>query len=309
MMKQDSESHTGHHHRQQPPTPAGPLNDACDGWSPEQAEQAFLEHLAMIQRLIAAVARQHRLSADDAREFSSVVLLRIISDDYAVLRKYRGRCRLRTFLTVVVQRLCLDFRTAQWGKWRPAMDTRRAGDVAILLERLTMRDRMTFDEAVCVLEINHRLTLDRDTLLRIYAGFRPRSRPRRVSEEEIGELPTWQHSPDRTLIDAAHDEVMIRATEALARALMDLEPTDRLILQLRFANRMVVADIGRMLSLDYKWIFRRLNRLIEILRRRLEAEGLRADEVLPALGQATCGHTIDALGGSASTDQPDESVA
>ena len=100
-----------------------------------------------------------------------------------------------------------------------------------------------------------------------------------MSEDEIGELPTWQHSPDHTLIDAAHDEVMIRATEALARALTDLDPTDRLILQLRFANRMVVADIGRMLSLDYKWIYRRLNRLIEILRRRLEAEGLRADEV------------------------------
>ena len=295
MMTQESGSETRSPHRRQAPTPAGPLHDACTGWSVEQAEQAFLEHLTMIQRLIAAVARQHRLSPDDGREFSSSVLLRLISDDYAVLRKYRGRCLLRTFLTVVVQRLCLDFRAAQWGKWRPAMDTRRAGDVAILLERLTMRDGLTFDEAVRTLQINHRVTLDGDTLLRIYGGFRRRARPRRVSEEEISELPTWQHSPDSNLVSALHDRVMTSASEALGRALADIDPTDRLILQLRFANQMVVADIGRMLSLDYKWIFRRINRLMGILRQRLEAEGLRADEVLPALGQATSDHQVEGL--------------
>ena len=126
---------------------AAPSRDSC--------EQLFLTHLSMIQGVAAAIARQHRLSPPDAEEFTADVQLRIIRDDYAVLRKFRGRCTLRTFLTVVIGRMCLDYRIAEWGKWRPSARSRREGDVAILLERLAVRDGPTFEEACTVLETNY----------------------------------------------------------------------------------------------------------------------------------------------------------
>ena len=258
------------------PTNADPVRSRC--------EAMFLANLPLIHRLIAAVARQHRLSADEAEEFGSVVRLRMISDDYAVLRKFGGRSTLRTFLTVVIQRMCLDFRAAQWGKWRPSMRSRRAGNVAILLERLTIRDGLTFDEACNVLEINHGLSADRDTLAQIYAGLKLPGRRRPAKDIELNELPTVDYAPDRPLMEAEDARVLAGAAEALGRALARLDPRDRLILQLRYADRMTVADIARTLELNQKWLFRRIDRLTAMLRKELESDGLRADAVLPAIG-------------------------
>jgi len=45
----------------------------------------------------------------------------------ALLAKFEGRSSLRTFLTVVIQRLFLDHRISAWGKWRPSAEARRGG--------------------------------------------------------------------------------------------------------------------------------------------------------------------------------------
>jgi hypothetical protein len=84
----------------------------------------FVEHLSTIQNLLAAVARQHGLSQDDAETFRSTALVRIIDDDFAVLRRFGGRRSWRAYLAVVVQRMCLDFRIAQW---RNGLTARRLG--------------------------------------------------------------------------------------------------------------------------------------------------------------------------------------
>src|SRR5881392_303940 len=63
-------------------------------------EQLFLEQLPTIARLISSVTRRHGLSSVDAEDFAAEVHLRLISDDYAVLRKFGSRCQLRTFLRV-----------------------------------------------------------------------------------------------------------------------------------------------------------------------------------------------------------------
>jgi ABC-type arginine transport system ATPase subunit len=74
----------------------------------------FLEHLSAIQNLVTAAARQHGLSQDDTEAFRSTVLVRMIEDDYAVLRRFRGHRSWRAYLAVVIQRICLEFRTTQW---------------------------------------------------------------------------------------------------------------------------------------------------------------------------------------------------
>src|SRR4029453_14108130 len=46
-------------------------------------------------------------------------MLRLVEDDYDVLRRFQARSSLPTYVTVVIQRLFLDYRNRLWGKWRP----------------------------------------------------------------------------------------------------------------------------------------------------------------------------------------------
>lgn len=77
--------------------------------TPNQKE-LFLESLPLIARLTDWIARRDRLSPAAADQLASVVHLRLIEDDYAVFRAFEHRCSLRTFLSVVVQRIYIDAR-------------------------------------------------------------------------------------------------------------------------------------------------------------------------------------------------------
>src|ERR1019366_2147799 len=105
--------------------------------------------------VISFVSARHHLPGVEADDFASHVKLRLIEDDYAILRKFQRRSSLRTYLTVVIQRMFLDYRISAWGKWRPSAEAKRAGAVAVQLEQLMGRDGYRFGEACELLETNH----------------------------------------------------------------------------------------------------------------------------------------------------------
>ena len=262
----------------------------------DQCEQLLIERLPMIKRQLGTVARQRHLSPDDADEFVAIALMRLVADDYSILRKFRGRCSLRAYLSVVFQRMCLDFRVAQWGKWRHSMASRRHGDVALLLERLTVRDGLTFEEACSVITINHGLTPERDTLARLHASFCNRTRPRLVSENELAERPCMNASADGGLVEAMKRDVLREAVERLGTALATLTPHEQLVLKLRFADGLRVAEIAQLLQMNQKGLYRHIERLLARLRRRIETPAIRGPEVLQTLGSVDveCTHLIPA---------------
>ncbi len=47
------------------------------------------------------------LRAADVEDVASEVLLQVIRNDFAVLRRFRGQCSLATYLTVIARRVCL----------------------------------------------------------------------------------------------------------------------------------------------------------------------------------------------------------
>jgi RNA polymerase sigma factor (sigma-70 family) len=250
--------------------------------SREHWEQLFLAQLPTIQRVVSSVARQQRLSPADAEDFAADVHLRLISDDYAVLRKFRSGCNLRTFLTVVIRRLCLDYRNAQWGKWRPSARSVREGEVAVRLEQLTVRDGFTFDEACDILETNDRRHVDRTALSRTYGRFRQRARPRFVSDDTAGDQTPAPASADEAVIAADAQGVVDRTASVLRGALRATSRRDRLILKLHFFDGLSIADTGRRLGLDQKRLYRRLEWLLNRLHATLERKGVCAAEALAA---------------------------
>src|SRR5437870_13909457 len=70
-------------------------------------ETVLVSEIATIERIINFVAARRRLRASDADEFASNVKLKLVENDYAILRKFQGRSSLRTYLTIVIQRLFL----------------------------------------------------------------------------------------------------------------------------------------------------------------------------------------------------------
>jgi len=273
--------------RRSAPRKASPEQPIADGaMSRDSLEQRFLAELPMIERLIASLARQKRLSAIEADEFASEVHLRLINNDYAILRKFRAHSSLRTFLTVVIQRMFLDYRDAQWGKWRPSARSRREGDLGVLFERLTVRDGMAFEEACTQLEMTRPDAVDRNTLERIYAGFRQRGRPRLVNDEIGSEAVASDESADDGVVRAEERRAFVQAVDALGTALNGTPAADYLILKLHFADGLPLSAIARRLKLDQKRLYRRLARLLTELRALMESAGVLGKSVLPVLGRA-----------------------
>src|SRR6266498_3959783 len=113
------------------------------------------ENLELIERLIRFIARRQRLDESEWEEFSSVVKLRLVENDYAVIRKFEGRSRLSTFIAIVVKRMFLDYRIHDWGKWHASAEAKRLGDLAVELEQFLHRDGRTIDEVLPVLRARY----------------------------------------------------------------------------------------------------------------------------------------------------------
>jgi RNA polymerase sigma factor (sigma-70 family) len=247
------------------------------------AHDTYLANRPLIERGLAIVCRRHRLSEADAEDFCSTFRLRLMEDNYAMIRAYQGRSSLQTFLVTVIAHFFQDWRNAQWGKWRPSSEAKRLGPIAIQLETLTVRDRLTLDEAYETLRVKHGVTGTRSDLERLAARLPNRTNRTFVGHEGLEQLVDTHAEPERAVHDREAADVARRAGPALATALQSLAAQDRLILKLRFADGVRIVDIARALGLDQKGLYRHIDRLLAQLRLELERQGLNAGMLFDAM--------------------------
>lgn len=261
-------------------------------------EKLFLEHLELIERVVRHIARRHHLPAADADDFASVVRLKLVDRNYAVLQKFQGRSNLGTYLTTVIERFYLDFCTAQWGKWRPSAAARRIGPHAVLLERLLTRDGLTFEEAAATLQTNHHIQATHEELRGICAQLPERSIRRLAGEEELAIVAQRAATRDSRFDRGEEEEIAERINTVLREALESLPPRDQLILRLRFDNDLKIVDIARAVGVPAKPLYRQLANIIETLRAKLGQEGLEAHDIERIVGNpaVTLGRVLQPLG-------------
>ena len=151
-----------------------------------QPAQPSSSDLVLLGEVIRAVVRRGRLLPPDAEDFSQSVQLRFLETGYDAFARFDGRSSLRTYLTTVVWRLLLDWRTAAYGKWRPSAAARRLGPQAVRLDRLLNRDGLTVDEAIQVAALAPEALPDH--VLRLMAERLPRRRRHiRVAVDVLGQ--------------------------------------------------------------------------------------------------------------------------
>jgi RNA polymerase sigma factor (sigma-70 family) len=242
--------------------------------SRDPSEKLFLSWLDAIDRVTTFVCGRQHLSAADAEDFSAHVKLKLLENDCGILRKFQGRCAPRTFLSVVIQRLFQDFRISQWGKWRPSAKANRLGPTAVLLERLVTRDGHSLAEACEIIRTNHGVGATTADLEELFAQFPPRVKRRFQDDQVLVDVAASDRPPDELLLDHERSESLGRRRIAVRRAIAQLGDQDRLVLAYRFRDGHTVREIADILRLDYKSLFRRIDRLLRQLRTLLEQEGI-----------------------------------
>lgn len=251
-----------------------------------EARELLESNLALVGRVVGFACRRYRFDADDAEDFASIVNLKLVENDFAVLRSYEGRSGLSAYLSIVVQRWALDYRIHAWGKWHPSAEAKRMGALAIELEQLLHRDGRPLEEALPFLATKHPgVTLD--SLAKLAGQFPPRA-PRRhhvpIEEAESIETEGPRDIEERALADERHrtaERVCTLIRDAIGRRPDD----DRLILQLRFEQGMTVAQIARAMQRDQKFLYRQLDRCMREIRAEIEKSGLAPADVLDLIGR------------------------
>lgn len=245
-------------------------------------QNLYSEHSDTIESVLAYTRRAHRLSADDGDEFSSWARLRLLEDDCAILKKFRGLSSFKTFLVTVIQRLFLDWRIKEWGKWRPTADARRLGPVAIELERLVLRDHFEFEQAAETL-ISKGTATSREECERVWAGLPRRPGRHRADEQALERLPSPALARDSIALEEQWANAG-KASSALAEAISTLAPREQLIIRLRFQDGITVARIAQLIGEEQKPLYRRIDQILARLRASLLQAGVTAEEVRDLLG-------------------------
>lgn len=242
-------------------------------------EDWFLEQLPTIERAIGFVCHRYRLVDAEAEDFASTVKLKLIENDYAILRKYERRSSFASFIFVTVRRMLLDQRIHDWGKWHNSAEAKRLGAAAIELESLMHRDHRTLDECAVLISARHGLTRQQiDQLAERLPQRAPRARSVELDTVDLERaVPSDAIEKDAFVEDRR--SLARKASEIVRAAVDELPADDRRLLRMRFFAGMSVADIARTLRLDQKMLYRRIDRCLRDVRARLETEGIRGGDV------------------------------
>lgn len=251
---------------------------------PKDYEALLLEHLPFIRATAAKLARRHALDNEETEDFTGWAITRLLENDHAVLRKFRGDSALTTFLTVVLSMLYRDYRVSRWGRWRPSAEARRRGPAAVALETLVYRDGYPVSQAVSMLRWRGETDLSERELYDLFGKLPMRSAGRlgASSDHELVNQPS-AGTAESELIDAEAETERERMNQFVARALEGLPTEDALVVRLRFFENLSVAAIARALELEQKPLYRRLERSLARMRVNLEAAGVSRQQVAELL--------------------------
>lgn len=253
---------------------------------PDDPKDLLLQNLELIERIAEQACWRSRLRQEDKEDFVAGVKLKLIDNDYAVIRQYERRenATFRTFLTVVITHLVHDYRDHLWGKWRNSAEAIRLGPVAERLERLIYREGLTLDEACRILRDNEKVELS-DAEIRDLRAKLPYRIPREsVDEKSADSEQTKEPTPEQELLQRETEKTRRRTLIALDRALESLPPDDRLIFQM--TAKFKVSEIARFQKLDQKSLYRRLEKIRKTLKKEMRRQGVRRKDIQEILGSS-----------------------
>jgi len=238
----------------------------------------LVRELPFIERITHVICRRLGMVADEIEEFTAEVRLRLVKNDYAVLRAYQGRTSFSTYMAAIVRRMFIDYRRHSLGKWRDSAEAQRLGPLGIDVERAIVRDGRTPQETLTLLREKHPgITIAE--IERIARSLPVKIRHVRVPVEEAESIESTGDADRVVRMDTA-----ARISAVVCAFIDNLPAEEQLIFRLRFDCDMTVAQISRSLHRDQQVLYRLLNKHFDALRAELTKVGVDARAVEDLIG-------------------------
>jgi RNA polymerase sigma factor (sigma-70 family) len=254
---------------------------------------AFIDNLQDIKKAIRAVCRDRHVSRDDEPDFIGSVMLKLIANDYAVLRQHNGQGTLRTYVYTVAARLLSDERAKRWGRWRPTKRAREIGEHAVHLEMLVHRDGLPVNEAVAVMANAPHWGLTSRSLRSVWVRLPPRL-PLDRRPESLAVAENLHAAPPIDVVeDGERRNQARRARQALRLALQRLSSDDRRLLRQNYNEDRKILEIAAATGRKSGALYTQRAKIIGRLRGDLRQQGLTDDVIREVLLHAM--DELDAL--------------
>lgn len=245
--------------------------------SSSEGRGCLLARLSLIEHIIERTCQRFRFLDQDADDFRSSVLLRLVENDYALLRGFRGESRWSTYLTAIIRNQARDFLVEKNGRWHFSKAAQEGTLDAMWLERL-WRDGYSLEESIEYL-VRVGLTRSNRQELRSLAEDLPKRTPRiMVREEALFSVESPSRS-DARLESEAQKRAALRLAEALAQALNALDPSERQLIFLQYRQGFSLVEIASQMGLACRAIYTLRARCLRRLRRFLERRGVSREDL------------------------------
>jgi RNA polymerase sigma factor (sigma-70 family) len=236
-------------------------------------------HRNWIEKVARITCLKNSVWGEDAEDFASSTIARLIENDYAAVRRFRGECDIKTYLATLVVRGFQEYARSHWGRWRHSARAEQLGHPAKDLEALVYRDGCSLDQAIQVLRSSGKTAATAGELTRIF-GELPIRTPHAQS---VGDAPLESladpESTDGRIIAFELRERCREVMEVLMKALGRLDPEEQVLVRGRFGEGRSVADLARALRQAQMPLYRRTERLLKQLRGSMEEAGVSSEDV------------------------------
>lgn len=251
--------------------------------------QLYDSELDLISDVISWICRRHAMDPGESEDFGSSVHIRLLENDCAVLAKFQGKAKLRTYLTTVINNQYKDYLIAKNSKWRPSAKAKRLGWVAVALEIQLSRRGHSIHDAIAIVRQDGGVSESADELEELAAQLPVRIRPTFAGESEVERLEADTPADAEALKEDVRPSAD-RIYAILGEEMGELDRQDCLILKMRFLEGQKVVRIAKVLGLEAKKLYPRIVRSLKQLEANLGSRGVSREDVREVLGW---GHELD----------------
>lgn len=266
------------------PVVARAVQNAACALLPEMAlEQLYHHSLEALTPILRGLGREKRLSPEELEDLRSDLQIKLLEDDYRVLRQWNRCSSIEDYLKKVTYNSWRDRIRGDKGYVRVSPIATRLGPPAPELEMLLGRQGLTLDEAYQVIKPRFP-SLSLGETEEIAAKINPRRGRSFVSEDVVVRVPDPKLTGDKHLEQREKLVEKRKALGLLRQLLAELPKQDRMLLVHAHAEGVKLSHIARSLGIDQRPLYRRNEKLLTQLRTTLEEAGLRWENLREVLG-------------------------
>ncbi|MBU2644814.1 hypothetical protein KKI24_08915 [bacterium] len=247
-------------------------------------EKILADDLPQISQIVDMVASKRGLQQEEAEEFRSVVYEKMVSDDYRIIRRFRGPKISKSYYILVINNLFNDHYRSRHGRWRPSVKAREIGKIGILLDELLHKKNLSFEDAYETIVTRH-LNLNealptRFALEQIATQLKTKVKPSLSlpGDDVLKNLGPTEATADQHIY---HQELLEKKTKIdkiIKKLGQELSPEEQLIFKWYFEDNHSITGIARLLGQKRQRVEKLLQARLREFKEALQRQGIEQEE-------------------------------